>query len=151
MKKIMITAILALSLAGCATKYGEMGLLGGVQAQQITSDTYRIIARGNGYTNSTTVKDFSLLKAAETTLSVGKRYFVVLEKQDTTGVEYNTTYNRYVGATTSAITKPAEDLTIKILPANVAGAYDAKEISKYVGDRIKPKEETPQVVEKPKT
>lgn len=35
-------------LAGCATSYGDMGFSGGVRADQMSADTYRIVARGNG-------------------------------------------------------------------------------------------------------
>jgi hypothetical protein len=42
---------LALALAACGTRYQEMGFTEGVTAQQVTVDTYRIIARGNGATS----------------------------------------------------------------------------------------------------
>jgi hypothetical protein len=67
---LKITAVVALALAGCQTQYQEMSFTGGVSAMPITSDTYRIVSRGNGYTNSVTVQDYSLLKA-EATLSTG--------------------------------------------------------------------------------
>ena len=54
-------------LAGCSTPYQEMGFTGGVKSQQATADTYRIISRGNSYTSGTTIQDYTLLKAAETT------------------------------------------------------------------------------------
>lgn len=148
MKKLMV-ALCALALTGCATKYGEMNLTGGVTAQQMTSDTYRIIARGNGYTNPVTVKDFSMLKAAETTIAAGKRYFAVVDKNDATDTSYTTTYSRYLGAETYSTQKPGEDLYIRILPSKTPNAIDATEIVKFVGERVKPKEE-PQFVEKPK-
>ena len=56
-----IALALCLLLAGCATKYQEMGFTGGVAAEQVTSDTYRIIARGNGYTGNTAIQDYALL------------------------------------------------------------------------------------------
>ena len=59
------TLAMCLVLAGCATKYQEMGFTGGVAAERITADTYRIVARGNGYTGNTTIQDYALLKAAE--------------------------------------------------------------------------------------
>jgi hypothetical protein len=64
-------ALLALAvIGGCATKYQEMGLTGGVTAEPVMTDVYRIVARGNGYTSADRVQDFVLLKAAETTLAV---------------------------------------------------------------------------------
>jgi hypothetical protein len=69
--KFVTTFLGFLIFAGCATKYQEMGFSGGVAAQQITADTFRIVARGNAYTGSTTVQDYVLLKAAETTKAAG--------------------------------------------------------------------------------
>ena len=45
----------AFLLCGCATKYQEMGFTGGVAADQVTADTWRIRARGNAYTDRDTV------------------------------------------------------------------------------------------------
>jgi hypothetical protein len=44
-------ALIALSLAGC-TPYQKMGLRGGVDDLQVSDVTYRITAKGNGYTSS---------------------------------------------------------------------------------------------------
>jgi hypothetical protein len=73
---IAFGVMLCLLLAGCGTKYQEMGFTGGVAAEQITKDTYRIVARGNGNTRSTTIQDYALLKAAETTKAAGATHFV---------------------------------------------------------------------------
>ncbi len=74
----LIIAYLALSLSACATKYQDMGFTGGVSAEQLTADTYRIVSRGNGYTGATKVQDYALVKAAETTqkASVLERIFL---------------------------------------------------------------------------
>jgi len=42
----------------CSSRYQEMGLTGGVTAQPVMTDVYRIVARGNGYTGQATVQDF---------------------------------------------------------------------------------------------
>ncbi|NKB51982.1 MAG: hypothetical protein GKR97_07125 [Rhizobiaceae bacterium] len=39
-----------LMLTACSTSYQEMGLTGGVTSQRIYNNTYRIKARGNGWT-----------------------------------------------------------------------------------------------------
>ncbi len=44
MRKIALL-LSALSLAGCATTYGEMGFGGGVAAERISADTFRIKSR----------------------------------------------------------------------------------------------------------
>lgn len=75
-----LTTVVACScvLASCATKYQEMGFTGGVSAQPVMTDVYRIQARGNAYTGSAAVQDFVLLKAAETTLAAGGSHFLIL-------------------------------------------------------------------------
>ncbi|QHP70020.1 hypothetical protein EI171_23625 [Bradyrhizobium sp. LCT2] len=57
---------LCLALGGCGTKYQEIGFTGDA-AQQMTANTWLIQSRGNAYTNTATVQDYLLLKAAETT------------------------------------------------------------------------------------
>jgi hypothetical protein len=57
----IVAVALALALGGCSTPYQDMGFAGGVAAQRMTNDTYRIVARGNGYTGSTTIQDYTML------------------------------------------------------------------------------------------
>ena len=45
-------------IMACSSRYQEMGLTGGVTAQPVMTDVYRIVARGNGYTGQATVQDF---------------------------------------------------------------------------------------------
>src|SRR5690349_18439285 len=92
MKNFIAMVGVAIGLAGCATPYtGGMGFAGGVDAEQITSDIYRIKARGNGYTSRSRVQDFVLLKAAETTLAAGKTHFILGGSEDATTQAYFTT------------------------------------------------------------
>src|SRR5215471_8220818 len=81
MRFLGIVALCA-ALVGCATKYQEMSFTGGVAAEQITADTWRIRARGNAYTNSSTVQDYVLLKAAETTQAAAGTYFQIVSAAD---------------------------------------------------------------------
>lgn len=67
----LVVLAISLSLIGCATKYQDMGFSGGVAAEQVTADTWRIVARGNAYTGGTRIQDFVLMKAAETTKAAG--------------------------------------------------------------------------------
>src|SRR5262249_57668333 len=78
----IVAVVLLLALAGCATPYQNMGFMGGVEAQQMTADPYRIVARGNGYTGSTTIQDYTLLKAAETTRQAGGTHFSIISASD---------------------------------------------------------------------
>jgi hypothetical protein len=55
----VVIVLAALWLSACATKYQDMGFTGGVKAEQITTDTWRIIARGNAYTGGTQIRTSS--------------------------------------------------------------------------------------------
>src|SRR5215204_3530501 len=50
MLRSVIFGLLITAVAGCGTPYQDMGFRGGVEAQQMTADTYRIKSRGNAYT-----------------------------------------------------------------------------------------------------
>ncbi len=58
--------------------------MGGVAAVPTTNYTNRIVARGNGYTDPTTIQDYSLLEAAEVTLASGGTHFIIMNSADTT-------------------------------------------------------------------
>jgi hypothetical protein len=79
------------ALAGCATPYQSMGFMGGVEAHQMTKNTFRIVARGNGYTAGTTIQDYAILKAAETTRQAGGTHFAVISASDASSVGHVTT------------------------------------------------------------
>lgn len=90
-------------LSACATKYQEMGLTGGVRAEPVMTDIYRIAASGNAYTSDDRVQDFALMKPAETTLAAGGNYFVIVNEKDRTQVNVGqipaTTQTNFVGNT----------------------------------------------------
>ena len=147
--------MVAALLCACATRYQEMGLTGGVGAQQISGDTFRIISRGNGFTNPETVQDYTLLKAAEVTQSAGATHFIVVSAADAsrvgtyqtpataqTHVIGNTAYTTFSPGTKITTFKPGEDVYIKIF--NVPrgqqpppGSYAAEEVIRFVGGRVK--------------
>lgn len=150
-----ILALAVFVLAGCSTPYQEMGFSGGVSAQQMTSNTFRISGRGNGYTSSTDVQDYVMLKAAETTVRNGATHFLVIDAADASGtsqiVTGGTSRTTFTGnvATTNYnppvvhnVFKPGQDAYIRVI--NVApsqspppGAIAADEIIKFVGARVK--------------
>jgi hypothetical protein len=153
MRAIWGVAALSLMLAGCATKYQEMGFTGGVAAQQITADTFRIEARGNGATGSTTVQDYALLKAAETTKAQGGTHFLVINAADastastivtpgtsTTTFSGGTAYTTRTPGSVNNIVKPGQDVYIRVLKLapgqQVQGAYAADEIIRFIGPRV---------------
>ena len=71
-----------LLLAGCQTPYQEQGLLGGVHAQRLDSQTAVITAKGNAYTGATTVRLYAIRRAAEETLADGFDWFSIDGSQD---------------------------------------------------------------------
>jgi hypothetical protein len=154
MKSAVLLAMASLMLAGCTTPYQPMGFTGGVEAQPITSDTYRIVSRGNGYTSSTAVQDYTLLKAAETTRDAGATHFVFISTADASKTEIgqtagttNTTYygrtavSTYTPGQVYSVNKPGQDSYIKIfkIPAGASappGAFSAAEIIANIGPRV---------------
>ena len=147
--------LLALALAGCATKYQDLGFSGGVAAQPITHDTYRIVARDNGYTAGTTVQDFVLLKAAETAKASGNSHFAIVSGSDATtsavGQTAGYAQTNFIGGTDFTtyspgisynIIKPGQDGYIRVstpkkgepLPV---GAFAADVIIANVGLQVK--------------
>lgn len=141
-------------LGGCATKYQEMGFTGGVAAQQVTADTWRIQSRGNAYTGAATVQDYVLLKAAETTQTAGGTHFQIVSAADasrastfvTPGTSTTTLVGNQAFTTTSpgsvdTVIRPGQDVYIKVLKlpsttATAPGLYSAAEIIQFVGSRV---------------
>jgi hypothetical protein len=131
-----------------------MGFSGGVEAQQMTADTFRIVARGNAYTGTNTVQDYTMLKAAETTKQNGGTHFVVISAADASGTSQittpgyaqtsiigNTATTTYTPGTSQTVFKPGQDAYIRILSAKPnqpmpAGAILADEIIQFVGGRV---------------
>ncbi len=151
--KTSAALLLLLILQACSTTYGEMGASGGVSASAITSDTYRISARGNGFTDPTTIQDYSLLKAAETTLEKGHTHFAIISSADAsrtsigqtsgtmqTNVYGNYAYSTYTPGSTYTIVKPGEDLLIRIFTPrsgqSTAGAFRAQEVFDSISPRV---------------
>jgi hypothetical protein len=142
-------------LAGCATKYQDMGFSGGVASEQVTSDTFRIVTRGNGYTNATTIQDYTLLKAAETAKQNGGTHFLLISAADASSTgQYvmagtsqttfagNTAFTTSTPGTVTTFVKPGQDAYIRIInvkpgQAPPAGAVSADEIIQYIGLRVK--------------
>lgn len=155
MRTMLLVLTLGLGLSACATKYGEMGLTGGVKAEQVTSDIWRVIARGNGYTESSRVQDFVLLKYAELTLEQGGTHFVIAGSQDQASVGVVTTpgtatVNR-IGNTafvtsspsySETVVRPGQDAYVRVIKVAAGqqpplGAFSAAEIDKIVGGRLR--------------
>lgn len=153
-KLLIAISLTSFPLIGCSTKYQEMGFAGGVAAQQMSSDVFRIESRGNGYTARNVIQDYMLLKAAETTKSSGNTHFSVVNQGDAsttasivspgsarTNIVGNTAYTTYSPATVTPIFRPGADAYIKVLTVPQgqqapAGAISADEIIQFVGPRV---------------
>lgn len=140
------------ALGACSTTYGKMGLMGGVAAAPIANDVYRISAQGNGYTEATTIQDFVLLKAAETTLEAGQTHFTIVDNRDSTDRAVGQTagtFNNYGGGFMTYnpgisynIVKPGEDLMVRVwtpkkgeaIPSNT---FAAQEVFNNINPRVK--------------
>lgn len=148
----VVAAWVAAGLAGCATRYQEMGATGGVAAARITDDVWRISARGNLHTDVGTIQDYVLLKAAETTVAAGRTHFAIVGKQGIgRGGSSGLYTNQALGTTTEHLgfglvgggrREPGEDLMIRVLPLDLAKedateAIDARQIVANVGARVK--------------
>lgn len=154
---LRLMAIVACSclLASCATKYQDMGFTGGVSAQPVMTDVYRIQARGNAYTGSAAVQDFYLLKAAETTLAAGGSHFLIMGAENQTRVSTeqtsgfantsrvgNTAITTYTPGSTYNVIKPGQDVMIKVLRIRAGetppqGAFPADDLVRTIGPRLK--------------
>lgn len=154
MKRFALVAVAAVMLSACQTQYQEMGATGGVTAAPITNDTYRISSRGNGFTDPTTVQDYTLLKAAEVTLAAGGSHFLVVTSNDATSrsvgstpgtfqtnVYGNTAFTTYNPGVNYDIVKPGQDLIIQVLklPSGAAsppGSFDAQQVYNNINPRV---------------
>lgn len=153
--RIALAALLLLVASGCSTEYGKMGLTGGVDAEPVSNDTYRITALGNGFTSPEQIQDYALLKAAETALAQGQTYFTILGDQNETTnavgqtpgtLSMNTfgtsTFATYNPGISYDIIKPGQDVMIRVwtpkkgdvVPPN---SFDAQEVFDNINPRVK--------------
>lgn len=152
MRKLAI--LLCAPLVACGTPYQEMGFTGGVKAQQITADSYRIVASGNAYTGRTAIQDYTLLKAAETTRDAGGTHFMIISAEDasrtgaiispgqaTTTFHGNTASTTYSPAVAHNYIKPGQATYIRVFTvpdgqSPPPGSFAAAEIIQFVGSRV---------------
>lgn len=146
----ILLMLLVLVLAGCTTPYQEMGLTGGVKAEEISYGRYRITSMINGYTPPPLLADYLKLKAAETALENGSRYFVAEHVQDATqiyryaapGYIMHTGYGNFIYSAPSVSTAivPKAYLTIRLVSPDSTppgNALDAQEIIDTIGARVR--------------
>lgn len=81
MKYCLISAILL--LAACASAYGDKSVFGGVNASWLSNTILMVDAKGNGFTSTQRIIEYTMLKAAEKTIEAGYRYMVITDSVDT--------------------------------------------------------------------
>jgi hypothetical protein len=64
-------------ISSCATSYQSQGWDGGYVDTQLSETLWKVSVNGNGYTSSSIVGDYALLRASELTLEKGYKYFVI--------------------------------------------------------------------------
>lgn len=162
MKKIRKgAAVFCLLLYACATPYGKYGSLGGYTDSRIDENTFSISVDNNGFTSHQTTSMHALYRAAELTVENGFDYFVlvggannstsmamVMPGTSTSSTTVNTygstayarTTTNYAPTMVVPIVLPNATLVIKSFkgskPGEVAEAYDARSVMKYLGPQI---------------
>jgi hypothetical protein len=131
--KMRVPLILSLLLLTCcATPYQEYGLGGGVSAEKLSANTYKIASYGNALATSALVHDHAMLKAAETTQQAGGTHFVIAQDKD---APYSSTYA--AGATMSFPGKVLEISVLTLSPGQPTprGALSASAVIKSLAHR----------------
>lgn len=135
---ILITTMIFLT--SCATGYHPDGFGGGYSEVKYSRDTVKITFRGNGYTSSSRVQDYVLLRAADYTTSNKYEFFYILNSngeksnqliQTSEGqIQYNQFSNSatYSGPTYMNVSKSTESLLIKMSHEYGTGALNASEL-----------------------
>ena len=72
----------ALTLQGCATQYGQVGISGGYIDKIIDEDVALVVVAGNGFTSPSRVQAMVMLRAAELTIQQGHQRFSLFTIED---------------------------------------------------------------------
>jgi hypothetical protein len=95
MVKAVLLILVTLLMGGCATGYNHEGFSGGFSETQLDENMFIVSFRGNGYSSSERVSDFTLLRSAELTLQNGYQYFVIINHEKGASKSYYTTDTKY--------------------------------------------------------
>ncbi len=82
MRKALL-ALLAVSLAGCATGYKAKEWSGGFSETQLSPDTFMVNFAANAYTSPEQASDFAILRAADKSEAHGCDHFAILKGAET--------------------------------------------------------------------
>jgi len=135
--KNMVFFLISLSLAGCATPYQKAGIFkdGGYKDQQLQADEFQVSFAGNGELSQAKAREYALRRAAEITIEKGFDCFVVTNEESATkNLVYGSANNG--SGFVAGESQPEAVIMIKcskgVKPEGVSGAYDARELLKYV-------------------
>ena len=140
MKKLICLLIMVMLVSGCNAmywycRYQPTDIWGcGYKVAKIQDNIYSISFTGSQNDNFQRIKDFALLRSADTTVENDYKYFVIME-DDLTGTSYGTTGQINPGGTVSVVTQQRNTVTYTIQcfkkkPQDTkAIVYDAEQIS----------------------
>ena len=150
----------ALMLAACATPYGEMGLLGGTEVEEVGPARLVVRAKGNGFTSQQTVDNFAFLRAAEEAENRGYAAFQLLEGRDISTEEvvhirglsqeqtrvnrfgYRETVTTYDPGTDVVAMEPGSEIVVRLVPGPVrepvpADVFVAADVIRFLGPELR--------------
>lgn len=138
--KYIMTVLTIIVLTGCVTPYQSKGFTGGFVSQWVGPDTLQVNVKGNSFTNSSRINDYSLLQAAEKGQEFGYKYFVYEKLVDvsTSSTLYSAAGSSgsqtYVPYTYKHPQKASVFLMFKTVPDHLAkGQYfDVSEVQKEI-------------------
>ena len=147
-------------LAACATPYGDMGLLGGTEVEEVGAETLVVRAKGNGFTSQETVDDFAFLRVAEEAQSRGYAAFQLLEGRDILKEEmvhirglsqeqtrvnrfgYRETVTTYDAGSNVVSMEPGSEIVVRLLPGPVqepvpSDVFVAADVIRFLGPELR--------------
>ena len=80
----LLLAVAMVAACGGCTPYKQLGLMGGVDDLQLNQRSYRVFARGNGFSSSERVHNFILLRASQLAIVHGYEGFIVDSSENQT-------------------------------------------------------------------
>ncbi|MEZ5499086.1 MAG: hypothetical protein R3E77_06620 [Steroidobacteraceae bacterium] len=144
--KILIAAVMAVALVGCATPYQSSGFRGGYKEIRLGDNVFQVSFQGNAYIGAQKVKDFTLLRSAELAQENGFDYFAIVDSASyqktgvistpartysSASVVGNSAYGSSTtyGGTVSTYAKPSSSNTIVCFKERPEGfSYSATEV-----------------------
>lgn len=143
-----LLAVLAVSLAGCATGYKAKGWSGGFSETQLSPDTFMVNFAANAYTTPEQASDFAILRAADKSEALGCDRFVILngaETATTGAVTVNTaSYGENTAISTGGVfpmVKPNSKLMVRCFKGQPEGvqAFDVAFIQSSIRNKYRMK------------